>query len=94
MSTDPAALAREVLDAAHEDETVTVCTIPDNKTAALARTVLAIESALDGLERDTDAWENDTRAIRGGELGPDESAILCARETENRIRAALNGDNK
>ena len=34
MSTGPTALAREVLDAAHEDETVTVCTIPDNKAAA------------------------------------------------------------
>ena len=57
----------------------------------LARTVLAVESALDGLERDTDAWENATRATRGDGLGPDESAILCARETENRIRTALNG---
>ena len=34
------ALAREVLDLTHEDETVTVCSVPDNKVAALARAVL------------------------------------------------------
>ena len=43
---DPAALAREVLDAAHEDETVTVCTIPDNKTATLARAVIELTAEL------------------------------------------------
>lgn len=57
----------------------------------LARAVLAVATALDGLERETDAWENASRAIYGGGLGSDESAINCARETENRIRAALNG---
>ena len=40
--TDPTDLAREVLDAVHEDETVTVCTIPDNKAATLARAVIAV----------------------------------------------------
>ena len=45
MSTDPTApttLAREVLDLAHEDETVTVCSIPDNKATTLARAVIAV----------------------------------------------------
>ena len=34
---DPLTIAREVLDLTHEDETVTVCSVPDNKVAALAR---------------------------------------------------------
>ena len=34
---DPLTIAREVLDLTHEDETVTVCSVPDNKAAALAR---------------------------------------------------------
>lgn len=42
MSIDPTTLAREVLDAAHEDETITVCSIPDNKVATLARAVIAV----------------------------------------------------
>ena len=41
MSTDPITLAREVLETAHEDETVTVCSVPDNKVATLARAVIA-----------------------------------------------------
>lgn len=40
MTTDPLTIAREVLETAHEDETVTVCSVPDNKVAALARAVL------------------------------------------------------
>lgn len=40
MTTDPTTLAREALDLTHEDGTITVCTIPDNKVAALARAVL------------------------------------------------------
>ena len=39
---DPMTIAREVLDLTHEDETVTVCSVPDNKVAALARAVLAV----------------------------------------------------
>ena len=46
MSIDPTALAREVLDAAHEDETVTVCSIPDNKATALARAVIELTAEL------------------------------------------------
>ena len=50
MSTDPTALAHEVLDDAHEDETVTVCTIPDNKVAALARAVIRVDELADRLD--------------------------------------------
>ena len=50
MSIDPTALAREVLDAAHEDETITVCTIPDNKVAALARAVIRMDELADRLD--------------------------------------------
>ena len=42
-------LAREVLDMAHDDDTVTVCTIPDNKAAALARAVCRTVPALDAV---------------------------------------------
>ena len=44
---DPATIAREVLDMAHEDDTITVCTIPDNKAAALARAVIAVADLAD-----------------------------------------------
>lgn len=44
---DPVELAREVLDMAHEDDTITVCTIPDNKAAALARAVIDLTGRLD-----------------------------------------------
>ena len=40
---DPVTVAREVLELAHEDETVTVCSVPDNKAAALARAVIRVE---------------------------------------------------
>ena len=50
MSTDPVTLAREVLETAHEDETITVCTIPDNKAAALARAVIRVEELADRLD--------------------------------------------
>ena len=42
-------LAREVLDMAHDDDTVTVCTIPDNKAGALARAVCRTVPALDAV---------------------------------------------
>ena len=50
MSADPTALAREVLDLAHEDETVTVCSVPDNKVAALARAVIRMDELADRLD--------------------------------------------
>ena len=48
--TDPLSIAREVLDLAYEDETVTVCSVPDNKAAALARAVLRVEELADRLD--------------------------------------------
>ena len=47
--TDPLTIAREVLETAHEDDTITVCTIPDNKAAALAHTVRRTVPALDAV---------------------------------------------
>lgn len=47
---DPAAIAREVLDLTHEDDTITVCTIPDNKAAALARAVQRVAELADRLD--------------------------------------------
>ena len=44
------ALAREVLDLTHEDETVTVCSVPDNKVAALARAVIRMDELADRLD--------------------------------------------
>ena len=50
MTTDPITLAREVLDLTHEDDTVTVCSVPDNKVATLARAVLRVEELADRLD--------------------------------------------
>ena len=83
MSTDPTALAREVLDAVHEDETITVCTIPDNKVAALARAVIAVAELADRLEANASELEAD---------GADDYAE-AARTDAHRIRTALNGGN-
>lgn len=80
MSTDPITLAREVLDAVHEDETITVCTIPDNKAAALARAVLAAE-ALAGQLRET---ANESYQEGLDDVGDAYQAAA------NLIRAALN----
>ena len=48
--TDPLTIAREVLDLTHEDETVTVCSVPDNKVAALARAVIRVDELADRLD--------------------------------------------
>lgn len=50
VDRDPVALAREVLDLTHEDETVTVCSVPDNKAAALARAALRVDALADRLD--------------------------------------------
>lgn len=82
--TDPTTLAREVLETAHEDDTITVCTIPDNKAAALARTVIRVEALADRLEHEA-AYE----ASRG-----DDWDAVCIRAEARRIRRALNGDDR
>ena len=50
VDRDPVTLAREVLDLTHEDETVTVCSVPDNKVAALARAVIRVDELADRLD--------------------------------------------
>lgn len=81
---DPATIAREVLDMAHEDDTITVCTVPDNKAAALARAVTRVEELADRLEHEA-AYE----ASRG-----DTWDATCIRAEARRIRRALNGDDR
>ena len=84
MSTDPITLAREVLETAYEDETVTVCSVPDNKVAALARAVTRVEDLADRLEHEA-AYE----ASRG-----DDWDAVCIRAEARRIRRALKGENR
>ena len=50
MTTDPVTLAREVLDLTHEDDTITVCSVPDNKAAALARAVIRAAELADRMD--------------------------------------------
>ena len=84
VDRDPVTLAREVLDLTHEDETVTVCSVPDNKVAALAHAVARVEELADRLEHEA-AYE----ASRG-----DTWDATCIRAEARRIRRALNGDDK
>ena len=109
MSTDPIALAREVLDAAHEDETVTVCTIPDNKVAALARAVIELTARLDAerfahanaamrikcVKALADELEAEgTAGVRVPNRTPHDSGWHDSQIiAAARIRAALNGGN-
>lgn len=51
IDRDPLTIAREVLETAHEDETVTVCSVPDNKVAARAFAA-EIRDALNGETHD------------------------------------------
>ena len=82
--SDPVPLAREVLETAYEDETVTVCSVPDNKVAALARAVTRVEDLADRLEHEA-AYE----ASRG-----DDWDAVCIRAEARRIRRALKGENR
>ena len=75
---DPLTIAREVLDLTHEDETVTVCSVPDNKAAALARAALRVEELADRL---------DAEAELVGEYGGTITIYATA------IRTALEGEN-
>ena len=72
---DPATIAREVLDMAHEDDTITVCTIPDNKAAALARAVIPVADL-------ADLWESVVSSY-------DYEAAMQNAATD--LRAALSG---
>lgn len=79
---DPLTIAREVLELTHEDETVTVCSVPDNKAAALARAVLAVAELADNLDAEADLLRD--MGVHATDHG------LYA----HRIRAALNGENR
>ena len=80
--TDPLTIAREVLDLAHEDETVTVCSVPDNKVAALARAVIRMDELADRLDVVANELEAD------GEDGYADAA----RTDAHSIRRALKGE--
>ena len=82
---DPLTIAREVLDLTHEDETVTVCSVPDNKAAALARAVIRAAELADRLDA---AAADDFDGVSGT------SVSLVKYETAKAIRAALNGENR
>jgi len=86
-----------VLDLTHEDETVTVCSVPDNKTAALARAVIDLTAERDAYR------EQEARVIAladrldvvANELEADgeDGYADAARTDAHSIRAALNGEN-
>ena len=80
---DPMTIAREVLETAHEDETVTVCSVPDNKVAALARAVIRMDELADRLEHEA-AYE--------ASQGDHWDAASLHVEALN-IRLALKGDD-
>ena len=85
--TDPLTIAREVLDLTHEDETVTVCSVPDNKTAALARAVIRLADLADDLDEDAVYVRNAFNGIEGRRRAEERRSAAA------RIRAALNGGN-
>ena len=104
--TDPLTIAREVLDLTHEDETVTVCSVPDNKAAALARAVIDLTAKLDA---ERFAHANTAVKVKGVEALADRlsaeaaddfdgvsgtSVSLVKYETAKAIRTALNGENR
>ena len=91
MTTDPVTLAREVLETAHEDETVTVCSVPDNKTAALARAVIDLTTKVERMEALADRLD-----VVANELEADgeDGYADAARTDAHSIRAALNGENR
>ena len=94
MTTDPITLAREVLDMAHEDDTITVCTIPDNKAAALARAVIDLTATVKRVEALSDDMDHDADLL---DQTDDPRLHLIAathREDATRLRAALNGETR
>ena len=98
------ALAREVLDLTHEDETVTVCSVPDNKVAALARAVIELTAERDAYREENTRYREQRARVEALADLYDANARLEMREgnvsksintraTADRIRAALNGEN-
>ena len=99
---DPLTLAREVLETAHEDETVTVCSVPDNKVAALAHAVIDLTAQLDAerfAHANTAVKVKNVEALVGrlfdAEADPmvSRGGVFISRlVAAHLIRAALNGD--
>ena len=103
---DPLTIAREVLETAHEDDTITVCTIPDNKAAALARAVVELTAERDAYREENtrfreqaarvkalaDRLDHEAEARRAARQDPLE--VLTIRQEAARIRAELNGENR
>lgn len=96
MSTDPTALAREVLDLAHEDETVTVCSIPDRKAAALARAVIELTEKVERMEALADEMKGYAAALaaalNNGHMELEDKYDYID-HFARQLRAALNGDS-
>ena len=94
MTTDPITLAREVLETAHEDDTITVCTVPDNKAAALAHAVIDLTATVKRVEALADDMDHDAGLL---DQTDDLRLHLIAathREDATRLRTALNGDDQ
>ena len=93
MSTDPITLAREVLETAHEDETVTVCSVPDNKAAALAHAVIDLTAMVERVEALADRLEREADELNGHPSRLAAHTGSVKKRTVARIRTALNGEN-
>ena len=94
MTADPVTLAREVLETAHEDDTITVCSVPDNKAAALARAVIELTATVKRVEALADDMDHDAGIL---DQTDDLRLHLIAathREDATRLRTALNGENR
>ena len=81
--TDPTTLAHEVLDLTHEDETVTVCSVPDNKVAALARAAIRLTAKVERVEALADKLDREASEYLGRPVHS---------QAGDRIRAALEGE--
>lgn len=90
---DPLTLAREVLETAHEDETVTVCSVPDNKAAALARAVIDLTAKVKRVEALAKGLDHEADMIEAEGSDGVEAYVDAARSDAYRIRRALNGEN-
>ena len=89
---DPLTIAREVLDLTHEDETVTVCSVPDNKAAALANTVIDLTAKVKRVEALAKGLDHEADMIEAEGSDGVEAYVDAARSDAYRIRRALNGE--
>ena len=92
VDRDPVTIAREVLDLTHEDETVTVCSVPDNKAAALANTVIDLTAKVERVEALAKGLDHEADMIEAEGSDGVEAYVDAARSDAYRIRKALNGE--